>query len=61
MGSFTKNFRKRMMRTKLANMHKVNLYLMQRVSTLMDEVAQHKEPTLEEINQQRVDLIKSVT
>lgn len=59
MGSFTKNFRKRALRTKFEASKKMNLYLMQRVSDLMDQVK--KEPTIEERNQQQIDYLMSVT
>ena len=59
MGSFTKNFRKRQMRTKLESLRMINRYLMQRVSELAAQVK--KEPTLEQLNQQRMALIRGVT
>jgi len=58
MGSFTKNFRKRLLRNKLANTERMNQYLILHLQKMM---AQAKGPTVEQLNQQRMDLIREVT
>jgi glycerol-3-phosphate responsive antiterminator len=61
MGSFTKNFRKRVVKTQLKQSKQINLYLMQRVSTLMDEVAlaKAKSPAADLLH--RMELMPGIT
>jgi len=56
MGSFTKSHRKRQVKRALQMSQQLNRYLIQRVTQLTQ-----KEPTIEQVNQARMDLIRSVT
>jgi len=58
MGSFTKNFRKRLLRKELERVKETNRYLWERVAELIRKTTQT--PSIKEINQQRMDLIRNV-
>lgn len=61
MGSFTKNFRKRVVKTQLKTSKQINLYLMQRVSNLMDEVAAAKAKSPAADMLRRMQLMPGIT
>mgnify|MGYP000356322362 CR=1 FL=1 len=59
MGTFAKKMRKQTLKQQFERSKMLNNYLMQRVSTLMDQVP--KEQTIEELNQERMNHLMSVT